>query len=156
MALPSGVIGPIVGALISGIIGVLIVEYRNYRDEVAEIRRWYDQSIRLADQLERETPESYLKQVRGEGEASERGETADDMIDAYDRIGERLRDHINRAPPEITESVIDSATLTARYCQIVAREGRDSGFISRVGPAVKSAKNLKEEAREAKQEVGFV
>lgn len=155
MAIPSSIIGPVTGALISGLIGVLIVEYRNYRDEVAEIERWYEQTIRLADQLERETPDSYLEQISGEGSANERAETADDMIDAYGRIGERLRDHINRAPPEISESVIDGATLTARYCQIVAREGRDSGFINRVGPAVKSAKNLHEETIEAKREVGL-
>ena len=60
------ILGPVVGALISGLIGVATVEYRNYRDEVAEVKGWYDQVIRLADQVERETPDSYFPEIRGD------------------------------------------------------------------------------------------
>lgn len=65
MAIPGSILGPAVGAFISGLIGVATVEYRNYREEIAEVERWYDQAIRLAEQVKRETPESYLADIQG-------------------------------------------------------------------------------------------
>lgn len=106
MSTTRSIIGPIVGAFISGLIGVATVEYRNYRDEVAEVEAWYNQTLHLADQVERETPDTYLAEIRGDGEARETGERANDMAAAYGKIGDRLRDHIHRAPLEITEPVL--------------------------------------------------
>lgn len=144
MTVTSSILGPVVGAFISGLIGVATVEYRNYRDGVAEIEGWYDQTIRLADQVERETPDSYLAEIRGDGEARETGERANNMAAAYGKIGDRLRDHLHRAPPEITESVLGPAGETARYCQIVDREDLRSGdFLPMVGNAVDSADRLR-------------
>ena len=156
MAIPSSILGPAVGAFISGLIGVATVEYRNYRDEVAEIERWYEQAIRLAEQVERETPDSYLNEINGVGEANETGRTANDMAAAYGRIGERLRDHVNRAPPQITESVLGPATETARYCQIIDREeGITDNFMNLIEDAVNSAGTLQEEAKNGKNDVGL-
>lgn len=156
MAIPSSILGPAVGAFISGLIGVATVEYRNYRDGLAEVEGWYDQAIRLAEQVERETPESYLADIRGEGKANETSERADDMCAAYGRIGERLRDHVNRAPSEVTESAIGPASEAARHCQIIGREKRRAGeFLPRVGKAIESADTLQESARDAKNDVGM-
>jgi hypothetical protein len=156
MSTTSSILGPVVGALISGLIGVATVEYRNYRDEVAEIEGWYDQVIRLADQVERETPESYFPEIRGDDKASGTREQKNDMSAAYGKIGDRLRDHIHRAPPEITESVLGPASETARYCQIVDREDLRSGdFIPMVGNAVESADKLQDVAKDAKEDVGL-
>ena len=156
MVIPSSILGPVVGAFISGLIGVATVEYRNYREEVAQVEAWYDQAIRLAEQIERETPDSYLADIRGEGEADETGERANDMAAAYGRIGERLRDHVNRAPPQITESVLGPATETARYCQIIDREERIAGdFMEMVGNAVNNAETLQTKARGAKNDAGM-
>lgn len=150
------ILGPVVGALISGLIGVATVEYRNYRDEVAEVKGWYDQVIRLADQVERETPDSYFPEIRGDDKARGTREQKNDMSAAYGKIGDRLRDHIHRAPPEITESVLGSASETARYCQIVDREDLRSGdFIPMVANAVESADKLQEAAQAAKEDVGL-
>jgi len=156
MTITSSILGPIVGAFISGLIGVATVEYRNYRDEVAEIEGWYDQVIRLADQVERETPESYFPEIRGDDKASGTREQKNDMSAAYGKIGNRLRDHIHRAPPAIPESVLGPASETARYCQIVDREDLRSGdFIPMVADAVESADKLQEVAQDAKEDVGL-
>lgn len=61
MVVSGSILGPIIGAVISGVIGIIVVEYRNYRDEVAEVEQWYERTIRLAEQVKRETPESYLE-----------------------------------------------------------------------------------------------
>lgn len=157
MAIPSTILGPVVGAFISGLIGVITVEYRNHRDEVSEIEGWYDQAIRLADQVERETPDSYLAEIRDEGKADETGERANDMAAAYGRIGERLRDHVNRAHPEIDEPVLGAASETARYCQIVDREDLGSNnFLPMVEEAVESAEMLQKKSKTAKQAVGWI
>lgn len=159
MAIPSSILGPVVGAFISGLIGVITVEYRNHRDEVAEIEGWYDQSIRLAEQVERETPDSYLEAFHNDREATLKdatGERRNDMAAAYGRIGERLRDHVNRAPPQVEEEVMGYASEAARHCQILDREPLGpTGFLQEVEDAVESAKNLQESAVEAKQEVGL-
>lgn len=156
MAIPSSIVAPVIGAFISGLIGVITVEYRNYRGEVAEVHQWYDQAIRLASQLERETPDSYLDDIRGNGPAKENAETADDVVAAYGIIGERLREHVNRAPRSIDETVISAGTETARSCRIVTREGRTSGFLEQMEPAVGGAQTLREQAKEARESVGLI
>ena len=155
MQLPNGIIGPTVGAFISGIIGLIAVEYRNYRQRAAEIERWYYRAGRLAEQVKRETPETYLSSFHSDSVPDEAPERADDMIAAYGRIGNQLRDHINQAPPGVSEAVIDSATETAQWCQITDREGRTQGFLERARSAVESANQLKADAEKSKENFGW-
>lgn len=78
------------------------------------------------------------------------------MAAVYGRIGDQLRDHVNQAPTEVTESVLGPASKTARYCQIVDRENLRSGdYLPMVEKAVNSADRLQEKAEDTQRDVGI-
>lgn len=166
MSLPSSILGPAVGAFISGLIGIATVEYRNHRDELTELANWHDQTIRLAEQVEHETPDPALAWVRGEAPRSTVDEGVfpareNDMTAEYGKLGERLREQVYFAPQQVNEEIIENASETARLCRILDREisiNEDDDLMDllpTVKMAVESANILKEKSEDNKKDIGF-
>lgn len=49
----STIVPTLLGALISGLIGLITVEYRHRKESREEVREWYEKTIRLAERIER-------------------------------------------------------------------------------------------------------
>lgn len=106
MAIPSSIVGPVVGAFISGLIGVATVEYRNWRQGKEELKGWYDGTIRLAERIERAHID---EEYGGDHGRYVRGTCAG--------VHTKLADHVSDAPERIEGDTLDAAEELIADCQ---------------------------------------
>lgn len=148
MVIPSSIAGPVVGAFISGLIGVGTVEYRNWRQGKAELKGWYDGAIRLAERLERAHID---KQYGGNHGRYVRATCAG--------VHSKLASHVSEAPESIEEESLKAAEELIADCQrIVAVDERTAGskpdrVMEPMEEALESADTLITEAKVAKRRV---
>ncbi|MFB6197902.1 MAG: hypothetical protein ABEI52_06495 [Halobacteriaceae archaeon] len=149
MTIPSGVTGPVLGAFISGLIGVGTVEYRNWREGNDELRSWYDQAIRLAERVNRADTEDEYDNDRGRHvQATCAG------------VHSRLATHVSEAPADIEESILNASEALISDCQevqILQDKAATNPELAakRMDTATDSADRLIQEAKAARTRVGL-
>lgn len=150
MAIPSNIAGPILGAFISGLIGVGTVEYRNWRQGNDELRSWYDQTLRLAERIHRAET----------GEDDYSNDHARHVQATCAGVHSQLSSQVAEAPAEIEDEVLYICEELISDCQEVQILGNNAGKKShqiarRMSTAADSAKNLIQKAEAAQDRVGL-
>ncbi|MES3160643.1 MAG: hypothetical protein PPP55_03620 [Halorubrum sp.] len=139
-----------IGALISGFVGgVVAVEYRHRRDKNNEVRKWYNQTERLAQRVLRHDYNDWTGPKPLYARATCAG------------VHSELASHLGEAPPPIDEDVLSVADQLVSECQLVKQmrerdAERDTTEIqTRVTEAAEVAERLDQLARENRERIRF-
>ncbi|WP_276257204.1 hypothetical protein [Halomontanus rarus] len=119
--------GPVIGAVIAGIIGLFTQEYIAYIQQYKSKQEWYDRLDRLANRLIIDIPTD----TELEGLEEENLETLRQQFRRYIEVYPLLEDHIADAPPECPQEVFDALDSLfehhARYQGDITVPGEDYG-----------------------------
>lgn len=148
MATVETVIGPVTGAIISGLVGVAIVEYRNWREGVGELKSWYDGAVRLAERIER----AHIDEQYG-------GHHGQYVRATCAGVHTKLANHVSEAPAGIEDEVLAAAEELISDCQRVkaierTRAGsKPAEVMNQMESALESADELIASSKNAKHKI---
>jgi hypothetical protein len=136
-------VGTLIGALISGLIGLIIVEYRYFREKHRAIREWYDRTIKLAIQGKVARPGNKDSKIWKEHGG-----------EIYGSVYDKLSDHLAQAPQGIKKEVLEEANDYAVTCKYFNKKAGSTDIDS--GVMNTKSENLIQECERAKSERGFL
>ncbi|WP_433624456.1 hypothetical protein [Halomicrococcus sp. NG-SE-24] len=141
----------ILGASISGVIGLDTVEYRLRRSKKKEIETWYERAIQLAEQVDSDiqfgidtTPEDIEHM------------NLDQKQRKYRVLHDLLQRHISEAPPEIESEVILRVESLASHSYAIVEADSHAELITGTLLTNGAVIEVIEKARSAKEDAGWV
>jgi hypothetical protein len=138
----------VLGAFISGIIGLLVVEYRDIKETYDRQRKWYTTIKRISERITRVESESY-----GSNGARQARNTC---AGAHKELAQRL----NKAPNDIDSEVLNEVEELVGKCQYVISLSEEEAIKSpdvtrnRVSDAAEHARSVIAMAEREREKVG--
>ncbi|WP_144049534.1 hypothetical protein [Halorubrum salipaludis] len=143
----AAIVGPILGGLISGLVGLGIEEYRHKKSEEREIRSWFDTTIRLTERIDNSQPLTMTQQARKEQAPIIRSTCAG--------VQANLSNHLAEAPLSVSEDLVADCEKLVGDCQTVKEYsiGRSipNGFFDDARDARDQAETVKEKAEKERE-----
>ncbi|MFC4550815.1 MULTISPECIES: hypothetical protein [Halorussus] len=136
-------IGTLLGAFISGLIGLVVVEYRYFREKHRSVREWYDHTIQYARQ----------------GKVARSGDKKTDLWknhggEIYGTIYDNLSEHLSEAPEHVDTDVLEAVNEFCITCRYFKEEAGDTEIDASVMNV--KADELIDACNASKAEVGYI
>jgi len=145
----AAIVGPILGGLISGLVGLGVVEYRHRKSKGREIESWLDTTIRLAERIDNSQP-----LITG---VQKRKEQAPIIRSTCAGVQTNLSNHLAEAPLSVSEDLVADCEKLVGDCQTVKDysigRGIPKGFYADARDARDQAETVKEKAKEQRENI---
>lgn len=144
MVLNSTIAGGIGAAIISGLVGVFIVEYRYMIDDEAELEAWYTRTIRLSERVVNAEDDVVVG-------AFHMMEKLPYMRNTCAGVHTMMAEHLTEAPSEVDSDIIEKGENLVQGCQLVKdTDINHENFLSNFRQAQEIAEDLISETEAAR------